>query len=227
MVFSKELESIKNDILRRMRDELLDHNIEIKTVIFREINENRNEKKERINKYLNETTKMTTNERDVIGIKNLWDLYEEWNYANEGTAETSVTGGANEMGKYMAMLQYDKAVIQIHGKTIRGYKNLRFKTDDESKVKEFMERYTERTEKKEDNIKIEKLVRKYNEEYKPRCNLKRMKEELINNEYKTKTCYETKENQEKNRKGFKEGNEAVPCVKGVKWKEFKEKCETE
>ena len=43
MVFSKELESIKNDILRRMRDELLDHNIEIKTVIFREINENRNE----------------------------------------------------------------------------------------------------------------------------------------------------------------------------------------
>jgi len=215
---SKELEYIKNDVIRRMRDELLDHDLEITTINIQEITDKKQEKKYRAERFLNETIKRTENERDIIEIKKLWELYEDWNYANEGTPETSMTGGANEMGKYMSMLKYDKKVIQVNGRTIRGYKNIRFISQTESKITEFMERYTERTENKEDNIKIEKLVRKYNEEYKPRCNITMMKQELINNEYKTKTCYETKEDQENNKKGGGGGCEAGPCVKGVKWR---------
>lgn len=203
----KEIEYIKGDIIRRMRDELNDHNLVLRTIVISEREEEEVIKEEKVKEYMEKETEKTKSEKNVVTTRELWDKYDDWNAAT-GSAKTMIN--IAEMGRILSKLGYTKTRIRVNNQEKRGYKYLKYKTES-SKVKEFMEEYTEETEDVKSRISVRKLLMKHNSEYKPRESETSFKHKLNMYGYRTKTSYES------GKKGI--NNVIEPCVIKRKVKE--------
>jgi hypothetical protein len=123
------------------------------------------------------------------------------------------------LGKYLVHLNYTPWKAKREGKTIRGYGYLKYKdsADTSISVKEYMEKYTERTNSVKDRVAISKLLPKFYSEHKERYGLDTFKHKLVKYGYHTKAAKETRrvEGRYGQEKVIKIGEE-VPCVLKVK-----------
>jgi len=180
-------EKIKRDLIRKMREDLTEHNLVLRTIVIREQEEEEVTKENKVKEYLESETESTKSEKYVITTTELWDKYDDWN-ATAGTAKTMVNLG--EMGRILSKLGYTKTRVRVNNRERRGYKCLKYKTES-SKVKEFMEEYTEETEDAKDRVSVRKLLMKHNTSYKPRESEISFKHKLNMYGYSTKTSYES------------------------------------
>ena len=63
---------------------------------------------------------------------------------------------------YLGQLNYNKFIGKINGKTVRGYTNIRYKSET-SKVNEFLSKFTIKTESGDDRIALMNLIKVYRE----------------------------------------------------------------
>ena len=75
---TKAKEYIINDIIKRFKDELKDHNYIATVITVREETEEEIEIKEILQTFLNEYTEKTENEKDLIGTNDLYEKWEIW-----------------------------------------------------------------------------------------------------------------------------------------------------
>ena len=123
------------------------------------------------------------------------------------------------LGKYMAgQLDYEKGIWRESEKTVRGFKNLRWKEAEASKVNEYLKKYTIRTESGEDRIALEKLVRVYREKTEERINNTKFMEGARKYGYKLKAAAEEPYYYKEGKKKKKEGKQEIKhCITKLKW----------
>jgi hypothetical protein len=181
---------------------------------------------------MEEHTERTGNKGDVIPTAELWYKYSDWNKKRNEQMYPEMLKTerdkirqvltANEMGRNLSLLEYDRGIGKVEGKTTRGYMKLKYKdsADTSVKVKEFMEKYTERTKSLKDRIAITKLLPKFYDENRERYGTESFSKKLNKYGYYTKPAKETKK--EIDRYGverYKKIGEAVPCVMKVTLKQ--------
>lgn len=160
---NKYQEELKNDFCHRWRQEAREVGLRITYIKFDVENEEEYEKREKVKEFLEEKTEKTENEKDIIVTNDLWDKYDDWNRdpTNNGGPSTMVES-ATGMGMYLGQLNYNKFIGKINGKTVRGYTNIRYKSET-SKVNEFLSKFTIKTESGDDRIALMNLLMVYRE----------------------------------------------------------------
>lgn len=157
-------------------------------------------KYEMVKGFLDQTTVKTNNKKDKITTEDLFEKYTQW-YNNKGKYEYKDTmrewdiKSPQEFGKMMTQnfKEYESGRGQYRGKTKRYYNKIKYKTMELNTVKEFLDKYTEKTEDSKDRIAITKLVRMYNIlDYKPRTGNDYFKDKAKLGEYRVKTSYENR-----------------------------------
>jgi len=161
----------------------------------------RNEKKyaiksKLVEEFLDEYTVKTNNKKDKITTEDLHEKFCVW-YNRFGviidTIHECEINSAQEFGKIMSghFPDYDSGRLQYRGKTKRYYSKLKYKSMEMNTVKEFLDKYTEKTEDPKDRISLTKLLTMFNYlDYKPRGGCEIFKTKAMLGEYKVKTCYE-------------------------------------
>jgi hypothetical protein len=184
---SESQKSIKKDILRRMNSELRDAGLVLRTMVVEVVTEEKIKKMKDVEEYLEERTERTENERDILTVGELFEGYENWqkkkydfNEHKKKVQETYITT-TKEMGEYMTALEYPKFIGKVNGKTVRGYRTLRWNTDT-TIVNEFMKKFTIRTESTEERISVENLLRVY----KMYCEQKEQPKKINETEFRNK-----------------------------------------
>lgn len=160
---NKWQEGVKTEMLKRWREEAMESNLKITYIKIEAEDPKEVIIREKVKEFLEERTEETENEKDIIVTKELWEKYDDWNRdpKNKGGTETMI-GSATGMGIYIGQLNYKKYIGKMNGKTVRGYRNIRYKSE-ERKVNEFIRRHTIRTDSSEDRISVLKLFNKYRE----------------------------------------------------------------
>ena len=192
---------IIEDIIRRFKDELRDVDVKVTTLKVELMEEEEISTMAKVKKFMEHSTEMTEKETDVIGTTDLWYKYEEWN--RKKNKEYGLTGmdigavnvvlSTNEMGRILSELNYKSKKGKYEGKTVRGYGNLRYKeeADNSISVKEFMEKYTEKTVSTLDRVTIEKVLPKFYREHRERYGIETFRKKLNRFGYTTKAAKET------------------------------------
>jgi hypothetical protein len=160
---NKAQEELKYNFCHRWRQEAREVGLRITYIKFDVENEEEYEKREKVKEFLEEKTEKTENEKDIIVTNDLWDKYDDWNRdpKNNGGPSTMVES-ATGMGMYLGQLNYNKFIGKINGKTVRGYTNIRYKSET-SKVNEFLSKFTIKTESGDDRIALLNLLMVYRE----------------------------------------------------------------
>lgn len=223
-------EKILEDIIRRLKDELLSAELRYVSLKVESIYEEEVETIEKVKRFMNEVTEKTENKKNVMGTTELFEKYQEWNketnmkeYPNETKFEHISRHGidkANIMGRYLVSLNYKQRVGKYEGKVVRGYEGIKYKEeiDPSINVKKFMERYTEKTNSNKDKIAVRKMLPRFYREYTNRCGETGFSKKLNKYGYKTKPSKETQrvEGRYGKEKIIKVG-EPIQCVLGVRF----------
>ena len=230
MVLNERQKKLIEEETNRLRKVLIKEKIVIVDLKVRDIEEDEMETIEKVKKFMEEATEKTDKKTDVLGTSELLDKYIKWNtaYNQKMNQEKPVRecGSMNYIetvnlfGKYLTNLNYSKWKAKQEGKTVRGYGYLKYKGEsDDINVKEFMEKYTEKTESVKDRISIQKLLPKYWRDNRERYGIETFKYKLIKYGYQTKAAKETQrvEGRYGKEKVIKVG-EIVNCVLKVKLK---------
>jgi hypothetical protein len=229
---TREETEVVEDILKRTRSELLDNKMRIVTIKVERLDEGSMSILGNVKMYMEQNTERTENKRDVIPTTELWECYTVWNrkrneqmYPEMKKSERDKIRQVitpNEMGRNLISLEYENGIGKVEGKTARGYIKLKYKdsADKSISVKEFMEKYTERTNSLKDRIAISKLLPKFYEENIERYGTESFSKKLNKYDYYTKPAKETRK--EMDRYGvvkYKKIGEAVQCVMKITLKE--------
>lgn len=160
---NKVQEALKYDFCHRWRQEAREVGLKITYIKFDVENEEEYEKREKVKEFMEEKTEKTENEKDIIVTNDIWDKYDDWNRdpKNNGGPSTMVES-ATGMGMYIGQLNYNKFIGKLNGKTVRGYTNIRYKSET-SKVNEFLSKFTIKTESGDDRIALKNLLMVYKE----------------------------------------------------------------
>lgn len=161
-MLSEAQELIKADIIYRARQEAKDAGLVIKSIIMDVEKEEEKNKRTHVMEFLSEYIEKSENKRDIITTRDIFDKYDEWFRGRKMTAMDYIDGGPMELGKYLGQLDYEKYIGKLYGKTVRGYRNLKWKSET-SKVKDFMMKFTQKTTKAEDRISLQNLLCVYKE----------------------------------------------------------------
>jgi len=157
-------EYIKNDIIRRFKDELKDHNYIATVLTVREETDEEIELKEIVENFLNEYIEKTENKKDVIGTNELFEKWENWTrekYAGKWDMLNKTGIGVTHFGRELHK-KYDRGVQKTRqNKTIRGFQCIKYKSNT-SKVGEFMNKFIIQTEDSIlDRIPMKEMYYKY------------------------------------------------------------------
>lgn len=160
---NKAQEELKYDFCNRWRQEAREVGLRITYIKFDVENEEEYEKREKVKEFLEERTEKTENEKDIIVTNDLWDKYDDWNRdpKNNG-GPTTMVESSTIMGRYIGQLNYNKFIGKVNGKTVRGYTNIRYKSET-SKINEFLSKFTIKTESGDDRIALLNLLMVYRE----------------------------------------------------------------
>ena len=157
-------EYIINDIIKRFKEELKDHNYKATVITVREETDEEIEITEILQTFLNEYTEKTENEKDLIGTNDLYEKWEIWTRSKyEGIwwmlNKTNIP--INVFGRQMHSF-YERGVQKTRqNKTIRGFKCIKYKSNT-SKVGEFMNKFIIQTEDSLlDRIPMKEMYYKY------------------------------------------------------------------
>ena len=195
------MNKILEEITRRFKDELREHDYKVTTLKVERMGEEEISTLAKVKKFMEATTERTEKETDVLGTTELWYKYEEWN--RKKNKEEGLTGmeiGAvnvvlskNVMGHILTELNYKSKKGKYEGKTVRGYGYLKYKgeADNSIRVKEFMEKYTEKTDSTLDRVTIEKVLPKFYREHRERYGIETFRKKLNRLGYTTKAAKET------------------------------------
>jgi len=158
---NKYQEELKENFCHRWRQEAREVGLRITYIKIDVEKEEEYEKREKVKDFMEGETEKTENEKDIIMTNDLWDKYDDWNRdpTNNGGPSTMV-GSATGMGMYLGQLNYNKFIGKINGKTVRGYTNIRYKSET-SKVNEFLSKFTIKTESGDDRIALKNLLMVY------------------------------------------------------------------
>ena len=218
-------------IEKRLRAELYKEGKRLIELKVKDIDEEEQETIEKVKEFMEKNTDKTEKHTDVLGTTELHEKYLNWNQKvnHEKNPEIAKVncGSINyidtnrEFGKYLSDLGYIKGKAKREGKTVRGYSNVKYKesADTSISVKEYMEKYTERTDSVKDRVVISKLLPKFYKEYRERYGEVTFKNKLLKYGYHTKVAKETQivEGRYGKEKYVKVGVE-VPCVLKVRLK---------
>jgi len=162
MIKDPALEYIKNEIIERCIAELYQHGLTLDYTV-KEITEDSKARDRLLEAYVIENTERTENEKDFIGTLELWNRYEVWRTDKYGDNRevfiSTEIQSAKALGMIMQRLgKYEKGT----GKNGRGYKKLKWRTDS-SKVKEFLNKFTLRTDDKREvnRIATHEVLKRY------------------------------------------------------------------
>lgn len=222
---------VLEDVRRRVKEELREVNLRLVDVKVEDIEEEELKTIEKVKLFMEENTECTEKKTDVLGTTDLYEKYCNWNRKknHENNPNMNIRNcnsinyieNTNVLGKYLTHLNYTQWKAKREGRTIRGYGYLKYKGEaDESRaVKEFMEKYAERTGSVKDRVSIAKLLPKFWRDHKERYGIETMTKKLIKYGYHTKAARETQrvEGRYGNEKVVKVG-EIVPCILKVKLK---------
>jgi len=216
-MLSKAQEEIKADWLYRSRQELRDAGLVIKCVIVGAENEEDTTKREQVGEFLQEMTERTLNEKDIITTKELWDKYDDWFRGKKRQVDEYVDSTA-KMGMYIGELEYTKYIGKLNGKTVRGYRNIKWGSES-SKVNDFMSKFLIRTYSGEDRVSLENSVYVYREWSGHSINQTDFKESARKYEYKLKAAVEKPYyiSSSTGKKKKREGQTIEQCYTKVKW----------
>ena len=225
MVLTKEQNEVVEEVLRRARSELLDSKIKIVTLKVESIEDEEISILGNVKEFMEEITERTDTKGDMLGTTELWYKYEEWNekrnerlYPEKSkVVRRGIKGlvSSNEMGRNLTLLEYKKGIGKVEGKTTRGYYYVKYKdtADTSIHVKDFMEKYTERTASLKDRIPISKLLPKFYDENRERYGVETFSKKLNKYGYYTKSAKEIENVIGKyGQVQRKKVGEAVPCV---------------
>jgi hypothetical protein len=236
---TKAQSDIVQDVKRRVRDELRE--LDLMLVDLKVVDLDAEEKAtiEKVSMFMKDTTYVTEKQTDVIGTTELYEKYLQWNKEKNHEIFPNIPVESSPhipirscnsinyikntcvLGKYLVHLNYTPWKAKREGKTIRGYGYLKYKdsADTSISVKEYMEKYTERTGSVKDRVAISKLLPKFYSENKERYGLDTFKHKLVKYGYHTKAAKETQrvEGRYGQEKVIKIGEE-VQCVLKVRLK---------
>ena len=225
----KAREYVINDIIRRFKEELREHNKRVTVMKLRDDTEEEAVMEEELSEYLEETIEKTENKRDVIGTSELYDKWEKWmrerHRTNRGMQQ-KLTIGLTHFGRELNK-QYKKQVLKTRdNKTIRGFECIKYKNEEGTKVEEFMIKHIENTEDSIlDRIPLKEVYYKYLEWGEgERMGPEKFQTEVTKTgEYKTKQASLKREVERRNGKTKVESiggkYETQLCVMKVKWKD--------
>ena len=162
MSLTEAQEQIKADIIYRARQEAKDAGLVIKCIVFDVEKEEEMYCRSQVVEFLSEYIEKSENKRDIITTRELFDKYDDWFRGRKLSPMDYIDGGPAALGKYMGQLDYNKYIGKLNGKTVRGYTNIRWKSET-SKVNDFMIKFTINTQDAEDRIALQKLVCVYKE----------------------------------------------------------------
>jgi DNA-directed RNA polymerase specialized sigma54-like protein len=226
MPLSKQQEEIWEGIEERLRGELLDNRMRIAVIKIEDVDDEEMSTVDKVKKFMEETTERTDKKTNVIGTTELWEKYIEWNYnenkktMKEGDHMGTLNGKnrvltSNVMGKILTDLLYKKHNNKVEGKQTRGFGYLKYKSeaDNSISVKEYMEKYTERTNSLKDRIVIKKLLPRFYDEYPERYGQEVFIKKLNRYGYHTKPAKEIQKTRGKyGNEVLKKVGEPVQCV---------------
>jgi hypothetical protein len=211
--------------------------LEIATLVMKRIGSGKLSKGEMVKEFIEEMTEYSEEDKNYITIKELTEKYEEWHRGkyNENREEgyESYITDTGDFGKYLTNLaNIYKETRSVNGKTTRVCKNIVWKGTEAYKVKEWIRKYTNKTNNSEDRISINKLVLLYNSGGDVECESGRSMKETNesfktrakSHGYRVKTCYEKPiKTKDKTKEDV-----TVPCLMEVKATEqLKELIESE
>ena len=183
---------IYKNIKARFQAELYDAlKCELATCVVRRVEGTMNKKTENLKEFMEETTVNSNNKKDCISLQELHKKFQDWMRANNKSTSLFLDD-VTLLGKYLRYLpEYVREKTTICGKTQTVIRNLKYKNMELNKVKEFLDKYTEKTGDAKDRISIDKLIYIHNHlEYDPRVNESSFKYKAVLGEYRIKTCYE-------------------------------------
>ena len=187
---------------------------------------------ENVRIFMERNTMETEKKTDVIGTTDLYNKYTLWNQEKNHKQNPTLNKrscvslnsieSSSVFGKQLTQLNYKQWKAKREGKTIRGYGYLKYRecADSSVSVKEYMEKYTERTDSVKDRIAIRKLLPKFYGEHNERYGIEKFKNKLIKYGYRTKAAKETQrvEGRYGQEKVIKVGEEEM-CVLKVRLKD--------
>ena len=214
-----------SQLMEEITDVLKENNIMMmRYPVFGMETDEKQKKKRTIKKFIESQIEETENEKDIISTHDLWEQYDDWNRV-EGSGQETMLNSTYEMGMYMKNLGYEKGRMKKYGKEITGYKRLRYKDNNQEKMKKFLEERTERTESSEDRIALDKVVHKYKEHTGDKyINREMVLERLRREGMYIKACLEKayyirEHDQKKIRLSESPMRQKEQCVMKLKWKE--------
>jgi hypothetical protein len=194
---------ILEQITERLREELLGSNLKLLIIMVENIAQIEQTTLENVKEFMESSIEVTANQTDVIGTSELYDTYYKWNSEKQRklypemvpqrSAMINYIENASVLGKHLVNLNYKTKAGRFEGKQVRGFGYIKYKgeADNSTSVKEFMEKYTERTESLKDKVSISKMLPKFYREHKERYGEEIFIKKLHRNGYKTKAAKET------------------------------------
>jgi hypothetical protein len=239
MELSKAQKEVIEDVKKRVRDEIRELDLMLIDMKVVDIQREEKETIEKVKMFMERNTYATEKQTDVLGTTELYEKYLKWNKEKNHEMFPNIPENSNPnlpirscnsinyikntsvLGKYLVHLNYTPWKAKREGKTLRGYGYLKYaeSADTSISVKEYMEKYTEKTGSVKDRIVISKLLPKFYSEHKERYGLETFKHKLVKYGYHTKAAKETRrvEGRYGQEKVIKVGTE-VPCVLKVRLK---------
>lgn len=231
-MLSESQKAVVEEVTRRIRDELREVNVRVVELKVEDIDEYEVETIEKVRMFMEENTMTTEKKTDVLGTTDLYNKYVSWNqkknqelYPNKyirDCVSINYVENSSVFGKHLTHMNYTQWKAKRENKTIRGFGYMKYRdgADNSVSVKEYMEKYTERTGSVKDRIAIRKLLPKFYKEHSERYSQETFKNKLLKYGYHTKAAKETQ--RVKGRYGqekiIKVGEE-VPCVLKVRLKD--------